>query len=268
MMRTRSGLAGVALLGLTLAPRGAPAETPKSAPAETPKSAIDPQAVAALERMGAFLRTLKTMRVDAETTTDDVLDSGQKVKYSGMAQLKARRPDRLRIDVASDRKNEQIYYDGHSFTIFQPRTSYYATFDAPPTLDQLVTVAEQKYGLDLPLADLFYWGTERSGIRDIRSATRIGVSNVKGSECDHWAFHEADVDWELFIQRDGPPLPRKVVVTTITERTQPQYTAVLTWDLSPKLDEHMFSFTPPAGAKRIEFETAAEARRASTPASR
>jgi hypothetical protein len=34
---------------------------------------------------------------------------------------------------------------------------------------------------------------------------------------------------------------------------RPQFAAVLTWDVSPHIDEAKFAFSPPEGATQIEF---------------
>jgi hypothetical protein len=239
---------GLLTLGLVAAAApGAQAAEPSK------KLAIDPNAVAALQRMGAFLRGLQAMEVQSETTTDDVLASGQKVEFNGTVDLKARRPNRLRIDVQSDRMNERLFYDGATFTVFQPTLGYYAAFQAPPTLSELVDVLEQRYGLDLPLADLFRLGADAQ-IAAIRGATLVGLSTVKGTVCSHYAFHQADIDWELWVQEGSQPLPRKLVITTTTDKSKPQYASVMTWNLSPSFDEQGFVFTPPAQAQRIEFD--------------
>jgi hypothetical protein len=224
--------------------------------AEAPKksSAIDPTAIAALQKMGTYLRSLQTLAVQSEMTTDDVLASGQKVEYGGTVDMKVRRPNRMSVEVRSDRRNERFFYDGTTFTLFQPTLGYYASFSAPPTLGELVDVLEQKYGVDLPLADLFRLGTSEGQLAAIRGATFVGYSTVKGSVCSHYAFHQADVDWELWIQEGAHPLPRKLVITTTTEKVQPQHTSVLTWNLSPTLEDTAFVFTPPANAQRIEFD--------------
>jgi hypothetical protein len=140
--------------------------------------------------------------------------------------------------------------------VFQPGLGYYASFAAPPTLAELVDVAEKRYGLDLPLADLFYWGTEKNRVSDITSAVKVGPSSVKGVKCDHYAFRQSDVDWEICIESGSRPLPLKLVITTSKEPSQPQHTSVMTWTLSPTFDEKDFSFTPPASARRIEFDVA------------
>jgi hypothetical protein len=220
-------------------------------------------ALGALDRMATFLRSLQDVEVEGETTTDDILASGQKVQYGGTVKLKIRRPDRMAAEVVSDRKNEQMFYDGTTFTVFQPKVGYYASFAAPPDLRGLVNVLEQRYGIDLPLADLFRWGTDTGQIEAIQRATYLGRSNVKGAPCEHFAFHQADVDWEVWIQEGDQPLPRKLVITTLTEKTQPQYMAIMTWNLRPKPDPLAFTFNPPPNARRISFETASITRPAS-----
>ena len=138
-----------------------------------------------------------------------MLASGQKVQYGGTVDLKMRRPDRLRMDIAGDRRNERMYYDGKTFTVFGERVGFFATFPAPPTLAELKDVLEKRYAIDLPLADLFYWGTDQDGPAAITAATRVGAANIDGFVCDHYAFRQKDVDWELWIEQGGRPLPRK-----------------------------------------------------------
>ena len=125
----------------------------KPAPA---KPAVDPEAISALHKMGEFLRNQQTFSVQSRQTTDDVLANGQKVQYGGTVDLKIRRPDRMRMDIAGDRRNEHLLFDGKTFTVFDERPGYYAQFPAPGTLAELRDVLERRYGVDMPMADLFY----------------------------------------------------------------------------------------------------------------
>lgn len=253
-MRTLLGPGAVrcALLAFGLSAWATPAGA--AAPAAAPKKpAVDPAAIAALERMAAFLRGQQDFEVTSDTTTDDVLPTGQKVQVGATVSLKVRRPNRMRVEVASDRKNERLLYDGNLFTVYQPKPGYYAQFAAPPTLNELVDVLERRYGVDLPLADLFRLGTDEAQVRAIRGATLIGYSAVRGVPCAHYAFRQPDVDWQVWIEEGAQPVPRKLVITTTSERSQPQFTSVMTWTLGAKLENQMFAFTPPPSARRIEF---------------
>jgi hypothetical protein len=235
---------------------------------ETRASQIDPSAMQRLAQMGAFLRAQKSMVVRAESTTDEVLDSGQKLQLSSSTELKVRHPDRLLADLTSDRKTRRFVYDGRTFTIYAPREHYYASIPAPATLQQLVELLVRRYKLELPLADLFYWGTDRSSAAEVLSAMAVGPSTVAGTPCDHYAFHQRDVDWQIWIQRGPQPLPRKMVITTTSEPSQPQHVVVMSWQLGPALDDHLFEFKPVKDAHRIELRPPAAAPRQARTASR
>jgi hypothetical protein len=244
-------------------PVAAPARVPVPLPVPAPASAvprarpaIHPTAMSALDRMATYLRSLQEMEVQSDMTTDDVLASGQRVQYGGKIKLRIQRPDRMAVEVVTDRKNEQMYYDGTTFTVYQPKVAYYASFAAPPDLRGLVDVLEKRYGIDLPLADLFRWGTNTAQIDAIQRATYLGKSEVRGKRSSHYAFHQADIDWEVWIQDGDQPVPLKLAITTLGEKSQPQHVDVLTWNLEPKPDPLAFTFNPPPNAQRIAFDTA------------
>jgi hypothetical protein len=229
------------------------AKQPAARAPQTPvKSAVAPEAITALKKMGAFLRPLQAFTIHADTSTDEVLaDTGQKIQFGSVVDYSFRSPDRLRADIIADRKQRQFFYDGHTLTLYSPREQYYASVPAPPTIRKTLEFAANRYGLEVPLADLFFWGTDEARLEDITAAIDVGPSSIDGVLCDHYAFRQADVDWQLWIERSDTPVPRKLVITTTTEKTQPQYVAKLTWNLTPQLDDALFTFVPPADAHKI-----------------
>ena len=219
-------------------------------------AAVDPAAMAALDRMGAYLRTLTAFEVEARTATENVMDDGFKLQFDGVAKLKVRRPDRLQVDIANARTQRQIFYDGKSVTVYGPRLKYYATVAAPATLRETIEVLAKKYGIETPLADLFYWGTNESGAADIRVARQIGPATIDGKPADQYAFRQEGVDWQLWIQQGAQPLPLKMAITSTAQAAQPTYSVVLRWSLAPRLQETAFAFKPPPGAMKIVMQTA------------
>lgn len=232
-----------------------PSTPPSARPTEAP--AVAPEVIAALEKMGSFLRAQKAFTVRADTVVDEVLvDTGQKLQFSSVVDYYVRRPDRLRVDVMSDRKQRQFFYNGEVLTLYAQRVKYYASIPAPPTIRKTIELAAQKYELEVPLADLFFWGTDEARLGDIQSAIHVGPGTIDGVLCDHYAFRQESVDWQLWIERGDAPLPRKLVITTTEEETQPQYAAQLTWNLTPQLDDKMLTFTPPEDAHKIVLRKA------------
>ena len=230
------------------------------APADAAAVERDASAIAALERMGGYLRGLTTFQIRGETSRDEVLDDGQSVEFDAVVDMIVQRPNRIRAEVTSDRKDRLYFGDGKTFSVWARRMNYYATIPAPATLRELADTLADKYDLELPLVDLFYWG-ERKSLDDIRGASDIGASQVDGVTCEHYAFRQEGADWQVWIQQGDYPLPRKLVIRTTTDPARPQYTATLTWNLAPSYDDTAFTFDPPKDAKRI---TLVEARATAT----
>jgi hypothetical protein len=222
------------------------AQAPNTAAAD-----IDTAAINALNRMGAYLRGLRSFEVKAATTKENVLDDGLKIQHAATADILARKPDRLRAELNGDDQQRLYVYDGSTFSIFAQRLGYYAMAPAPGTIGQLIDVLQDKYGIEMPLADLFYWGTEDAKIREITIAKDLGPTQVEGTTVQQYAFRQNGLDWQIWIQNGENPLPRKLVLTTTTDDSRPQYSAVMTWNLAPSFNDAAFVFNPPDGAKKI-----------------
>ena len=213
-------------------------------------TAIDPAAVSAVSRMSAYLNSLVHYTVHVESTTDQVRLVGPAVQMSAVAEVSVRRPNALRVVVRGDDVDQQLVYDGATIALSAARANVYAVDRAPATLDTFMDVLERDYGLSLPVSDLLYRARLRPLLRFVTAGVVVGRSWVGDAECDHLAFHQRDIDWQLWIQRGDRPLPRKLVVTTLGEDGAPQHTAVMTWNVEPREDDGVFEFVAPPGAER------------------
>ena len=243
---------GYAIALLMLA-TGLTAPSPAQQPSPQKSDLIDPVAMDALNQMGTYLRSLKDFQVTAAVTSEDVLTDGEKLTYAHSTSILAVLPNRLRVEVQGDQKSRLFLYDGKTFTLFARRAGYYATVDAPPTIGQLIDVASEKYGIELPLLDLFLWGGPRASTNEITEATDFGPGDVGGITCEHYAFRQPGLDWQVWIQLGDHPLPKKLVLTTTTDDARPQHISVLTWNLAPSYNDAAFVFDPPTDAHKIPF---------------
>src|SRR5215203_2943766 len=271
MTRMVYGLAAfgvtVALIGVgTVLTRPTPStpsvEANWVAPAAPAAATIAPEATRALNAMGEYLRTLKSFQVKATISRESVLLDGQKVQFDGKADLIVQRPNHLRLEMSSDRSERRFFFDGKNFTLVAPRTNYYATVAAPPTIAQLADTLETRFGIALPLVDLFRWGTPDGIDGNLTSANYVGPSQIEGVTCEQYAFRQDGADWQVWIQSGDFKLPRKVVITTTTDEARPQYSAVYTWNLAPSFDDAAFSFAPDKDDRRIVLADALAANKA------
>src|SRR6516165_6587554 len=84
-------------------------------------SNIDPDAMEALNKMGAYLRSLKAFQVDSEVTNDDVLEDGQVLTDNKTNTLLAVSPNLLRAELKSDDKDVFLFYDGKNLNALRLR---------------------------------------------------------------------------------------------------------------------------------------------------
>lgn len=236
-------------------PQTKPISTIQSEIVEPPK--IEPKALDALRTMSGFLRTLKAYKVNFKLFKDEVLLTGQKIMIDGTSELTVQQPNRFHFTTKIDEAHldQQFFYDGKTFTLYGNTLKFYATIPAPATIRELLDVADERYNIGMPFADLFVWGTDRTDMKTIQSAIYIGPSKINDVPCEHYAFRNADVDWQLWIEQGSTPLPRKLVITTMEEEAQPQYVSVMDWKLSPKINNKIFTFSPPKDAHKIDFAT-------------
>ncbi|MER2178724.1 MAG: DUF2092 domain-containing protein, partial [Stenotrophomonas maltophilia] len=89
----------------------------------------DPAALAALDRMGGALRSARQFTLTSDNSTEIVLENGQKVDLDETVTYKASRPTRLFVEIKSDRKLRELYFDAGKLTLNAPRLKLYASTD-------------------------------------------------------------------------------------------------------------------------------------------
>jgi len=226
---------------------------PKADAPVVSQSVVDPTSVDALKRMSAFLSGLKTAEIVSESSLDVVTEEGQRVQLDGITGYKIRKPGFV-ITYVSDLKTRSFFYDGKNFTVYAPIMGFYATVPAPPTNREVLDTLYDKFGIALPLEDLFRWneaGFARA--EKLKSGYKLGTATIAGVKTDHYVFREDEVDWEIWMQQGDQPLPRKVVIVDRTDPARPTFTARLTWNVNPPLNDADFTFAPNTTDKPVEL---------------
>ena len=249
---SRFTLAAAALF-VAVAPSAA-APAPAAAPSTATTAAdtlppLEPAAKEALVRAGAFLRSLKSFELTTTGSSEEVLGSGQKLTYPGTIHYAVATPDKLFLETVTDRQQRRYYYDGKKVTVEVPRVKLYTDAALPGTIATLIAAVDAKYGIDLPLQDLFLMGTPKAVVPT--SGFRVGPALINGVKTDHYAFRQPGVDWQIWIAQGDKPLPMKFVITGTDDPAHPQTEATLTWDLAPNFAADRFTYTPPAGTARM-----------------
>ena len=218
---------------------------------------IEDEAVDALKEMSAFLMTANSMQIVSNGSLDVVTNSGQRIQLDGTTTYKVRKPAGFVIDYSSDIKSRRFIYDGKTFTVYSPKLGFYSTVPAPATNREVLKTIYEKFGIALPLENLFRWNDDANleRIQALKAAYNVGVATIDGVVTDHYAFREDDVDWEVWIQQGDQPFPRKLVIVDRNDPAKPTFIARLQWTLNPAFTDADFAFVPDANAKKIQMAT-------------
>jgi hypothetical protein len=231
-----------------IAEETAPAAASPAAPAQ----AISLEAQAVLDRMTTFLKAQKTFSIDSQSTRDDVVAFGYKLQDNEHATMTAQLSNKLRVEVSGDERNRLFIYDGAKLTMYSPDDNVYTTVKAPDTIGKLVDRLLGA-GIEMPMIDMLYSIYQGSLTEAVRGGVLVGDSNIDGTDCDHLAFRQGNIDWQLWVEQGDKPLPRKLLITTRYEVGDPQYQVTMRWNLKPKIDAKTFVFMPPKDVKEIPF---------------
>jgi hypothetical protein len=201
-----------------------------------------------------LLSHAQNVRVRASVMSDEVTNAGIKLQRSMDVQLRIQRPGALALDIAADRYDRTLRYDGKQVAVADLKQKLYATTPAPPTLDGMIAQTREQLDLDLPLGHLFATDTYEKLKAARKTEAYVGLHKVGNDYCHHLAFTQDNADWQIWIVANGMPVPRKIVIDYKNRPGRPQYIAVLSdWNLNAKFSPGDFAFTPPAGAQKIEF---------------
>lgn len=215
---------------------------------------IAPEAQQLLKASTDFLASQKQFSADTRNTLEVVLKSGQKVEFNHTARQSVQRPNKLRAERTGDLVNQVFVYDGKSLTLHNPQDKAYAQVAAPDTLEAMLEFARTKLDIVAPAGDLLNKNVYDILMDGVTDSFVVGKAVIEGVRCDHLAFRAPHVDWQIWIQEGAQPLPRKFVITTRDLPNAPQFAVTVTkWDLKPTFSAQTFAFTPPAGAKKVDF---------------
>jgi hypothetical protein len=236
----------------------APASAASPASPRPPQAAlppkIDPRADQLLNRTCDGLASSKAFTFHAEITFDKVLPSNVKLQFAAAADYAVQRPDQLAVDFHSDLGAKDIWYSGTNVTILDPPHMVYASTEVPASIDGMMQRLEEAHNLSIPLADLAYSHPCEMFRKGVVYSAYIGVNDVAGEDCDHLAFTKNNVDWQVWLQRTGRHLPRKIVINYRSAPGSPEYVAVLSdWKFPESIPASTFRPDLPKDAKRIDI---------------
>ena len=182
----------------------------------------------------------------------DAVQSGGKVVHLTLDhKVTVRRPDRLYVDTTGDRRNE-VWYDGEGITVVMHGDKVFAQARMPETIDRTIDALQERYGFYVPGSDMLYSNPGHALLTDTTTGGWVGVETIDGQACDHVAFEDRGVKWELWVPATGTSLPRRTKAEFPYQKRLRKFEIDYTnWNLSPTIAADLFAAVVPIGYEGI-----------------
>jgi len=221
--------------------------------------AAESDATGILKAMSDYVGSQKSIKLAFDSDIEIITPELEKIQFSNSGEALLSRPDKLRAHRLSGHADVAMFFDGKTVSIYGKHINGYAQFDAPGSVDQLIHALREGHGTALPGSDLLLSNSYEVLVAGIMEAKYIGIGIIDGRECNHLAFRNFDTDWQLWVEAGEHPIPRKMVVTSKTMNSAPQYTIrIKSWETGLKASPSDFTFTPPADAKKLDHNSLIE----------
>lgn len=237
-------------LGLCL---GLSAASVSPALAQDEASKIDKEAVAAVVAMSERLRALDNFMITADLTQEMVLESGEKLSIVEQIRAEIDRPTGIRMEKTSPSRERVFFFDGETATVWSPIAKFYAEAAFKGTNHDAVVALAEKFDVEIPLSDLFLWGTSEEDVTAIIEANYVGASEIGLRFCDHYAFRNEAFDWQIWIEKDDEGLPCRYEIIDKSDPALPKFQATVVIETEVSFGDRRFTFSKPDGSTQIPF---------------
>jgi len=206
-----------------------------------------------LKLMSDYVTGQKTTSMTFDSDIEVITAELQKIQFTGSGQVLLNRPDKLRATRTGGYSDVELVFDGKAATLLGKNVNAFAQVDAPGSVDQLIDrLRERKVAI--PGADLLLSRVYEELTAGVIDSKHIGQGVIDGVECEHLAFRTADVDWQLWVEVGGRPIPRKYVITSKAVTGAPQYTLrIKDWKTDVQIAADAFAFKPPPDARKVDL---------------
>jgi len=217
-------------------------------------SAAAQDATKVLKAMTDYLANQKTISATYDTDIEVITSDLQKIQFASSGKMELSRPDKFRASRTGGYADVELVFDGKTLSVVGKNLNAFAQTESAGSIDQIIVRLRNELGLAIPGADLLLSNAYDELMKDVLDAKHIGRGVIDGVECDHLAFRNHDVDWQLWVEVGSRPIPHKYVITSKAVTGMPQYTLrIKDWKTDMPLAADAFAFKPPTDAKKIDF---------------
>ena len=217
-------------------------------------NAQEPDPRELLKRMSDEIAGLESYIINGDAYADARLEAGLIIEHASQATLQVRKPDTVRITNKTSEELKELFFQSGVLTIYTQSKNFYGQTLIPEGVNVALDYAVDELGIDAPMLDFVSGEVAERLIATSTDVLYLGTSLIRGKTYQHVAIRTPEIDVQLWIAAEGPPLPGKMSLSAKWDGGAPRTTVFMEWNTSPDFKKNPIKFKPPADAIKISFE--------------
>jgi hypothetical protein len=208
-----------------------------------------------IKKMSNYLAAQKAISFAYDANLEVVTTDKEKLELVSSGTVTLQRPDKIRVTRSGGFADVELVFDGKDMTLLGKNANLYSQLLIPGTIDHLIDELRDKYNRPLPAADLLMANVQDQLMANVTAVKDLGSGVVGGVECDHLAFRNEEVDYQIWIAQGDRPYPCRFVITSKVVNGGPQYSIqVRDWKSGASVAAADFKFKNSTNAKKVDFK--------------
>ncbi|RKY21819.1 MAG: hypothetical protein DRQ55_03015 [Planctomycetota bacterium] len=184
---------------------------------------IDPRVEQLMHTVCDRARDQRDLSFTVVDSVDEVLPTLQKLQFTHRRKITISRPSLLHVETEGDKAHRSLWKDGETITLADHDHQVYSTLDDPGSIDDMMDMLWNDYGISTPLADIISSDPYAVFMEGALTGTYVGIGFVKDEPCHHLAIQRDKLDFQIWIGERDERL-KKLVITYWQQRGEPQFT--------------------------------------------
>lgn len=202
--------------------------------------------------MSDYLAQTSPFSLDFDTSLEIVTSDHQKLMLTSSGTVNVQRPNKIQMTRHGGFANVKLIFDGTTLTLINEAENRYIQAEVPGTIDHMIDELREKFHKPLPGADLLLSDVYDQLMPLATDIKDLGSGVVGGVECDHIAFRNQDIDWQIWIAQGNKPYPCRYVITSKQVDQAPQYSVqVRNWNTGSEVSVANYEFHVPPNAEKV-----------------
>ena len=209
----------------------------------------DPREI--LSRMSLEIAGLEQFAISGDAYSDARLDAGLIIEHAAQATMQVRKPDSVKITNRTAEDLKELYFTSNELTIYTQSKNFFGQVEFPEGTTDGLSYAVNELGIDAPMIDFVSGNVAERLLATATEVLYLDRSLIRDREYDHVAIRTPEIDIQLWIAAEGPPLPGKMALSAKWDGGAPRTVVFMEWDTAPTFADGLFDFEVPEGAVEI-----------------